>query len=79
MRKDVLGVVNNLGIPVIDIQENVFDSHHDPLDLFPFPKLSFRNYHYNAEGYRLVAEAITKRLKKDGIFEIDETKNQLSE
>ena len=42
----------------------VFQSHPDPLSLFPFK----RNGHYNAEGYRLVAEAIGKRLKADGIL-----------
>ena len=34
----------------------------DPLSLFPFRV----HGHYNAEGYRLVAEVIGKRLEADG-------------
>ena len=53
-----------LDIPIIDIHSKVFAPHPDPLSLFPF-----RAYgHYNAEGYRLIAEAIGKRLEKDGLF-----------
>lgn len=61
-REYVLRTVIGLKIPVIDIHSEVFISHPDPLSLFPFRRRS----HYNADGYRLVAEAITKRLKEDG-------------
>ena len=57
-RKAVLGTVTELGIPIIDIQREVLDLHPDPLSLFPFRIPG----HYNAEGYRLVAEAIVKQL-----------------
>tara|TARA_B100000519_G_C14198880_1_gene416846 strand:- start:560 stop:745 length:186 start_codon:yes stop_codon:yes gene_type:complete len=47
--------------------EEVFDPHLDPLSLFPF-----RIYgHYNADGYRLVAESISKRLKSDEIIPLN--------
>ena len=59
-----------LDIPVIDILSKVFDPHPDPLSLFPFRI----NSHYNAEGYRLVAEAIGKRLEADGYVPIKSKK-----
>jgi len=66
-REFVLDAVNKLGIPIIDIHNEVFVSHKDPLSLFPF-RIS---NHYNAKGYRLVAEAINKRLKSDGIIPLN--------
>jgi hypothetical protein len=60
-----------LDIPVIDILSKVFDPHPDPLSLFPFRM----NSHYNAEGYRLVAEAIGKRLEADGYVSIKSKTN----
>ena len=50
-----------LDIPIIDIHNEVFKTHPDPLSLFPFRIAG----HYNAEGYRLVAEAIRKQLDAD--------------
>jgi hypothetical protein len=59
-RNEVLRVVESLGIPVIDIHQEVFANHPDPLTLFPF-----RIYgHYNAEGYTRVASAIVESVKK---------------
>ena len=63
-REFVLRTVTELGIPIIDIHREVFNIHPDPMSLFPFRL----NSHYNAEGYKLVAEAIGKRLEADGIF-----------
>ena len=57
-------------IAVIDIQREVFDPHLDPLSLFPFRVTG----HYNAEGYRLVAEAIGERLEADGYVPIKSRK-----
>lgn len=57
-RGQVLSIVNELDIPMIDIYE-VFDSHSDPLSLFPFRA----NNHYNAEGYEIVARAIDRQLR----------------
>jgi len=64
MREFVLHTINELEIPIIDIHKEVFVPHSDPVSLFPFRMY----YHYNAEGYRLVAEAISKRLKADEII-----------
>ena len=65
-RDIVMQTATELDIPIIDIHREVFDPHPDPLSLFPF-----RIYgHYTAEGYRLVAEAIGKRLKADGYVPI---------
>ena len=61
-RDFVIETVKKLDIPIIDIQKEVFDPHPDTLSLFPLRILS----HYNAEGYKLVAEAIGERLKADG-------------
>ena len=65
-RDFVMQTATELGIPVIDIHKEVFDPHPDPLSLFPFRMIS----HYNAEGYKLVAEAIGKRLEADGYVPI---------
>jgi glucose/arabinose dehydrogenase len=64
-RETALRLAEELDIPVIDIQQEVFVPHADPMSLFPFRT----GEHYNAEGYRLVAEAIHKRLKTDEIEE----------
>ncbi len=54
----VMQTATELDIPIIDIHNEVFKTHPDPLSLFPFRIAG----HYNAEGYRLVAEAIVKQL-----------------
>jgi hypothetical protein len=59
-RAGVLSIVHDLGIPVIDFHD-VLKSHTDPLSLTPF-----LGAHYNAEGYRLLAELIVGRLTADG-------------
>ena len=59
-KKYVLTVINELKIPIIDIQ-SVFDSHPDPLSLFP---LRIKG-HYNAKGYKLVAEYLEKHIPDD--------------
>ena len=70
IRDFVIQTAKKLNIPIIDIHEEVFDSHPDPLSLFPFRI----GGHYNAEGYRLVAEAIGKRLEADGYVPIKSKK-----
>ena len=58
-RDFVLKTTNDLDIPIIDIHSEVFESHNDPISLFPF-----RLYgHYNAEGYELVSKAIFRKLR----------------
>ena len=66
-REFVLDTVNELEIPIIDIHREVFVPHPDPLSLFPFRM----GGHYTAEGYKLVAEFISKRLKADGIIPLN--------
>jgi lysophospholipase L1-like esterase len=60
-----------LDIPIIDIHKEVFDPHPDPLSLFPLRR---NGGHYNAEGYKLVAEAIGKRLEVDSYVPIKSKK-----
>lgn len=60
-RQRVLSTVQELEIPIIDLHEEVFLKQTDPFSLIPF-----RLYgHYNAKGYKLVAETIDKRLKEE--------------
>jgi len=47
-------IVNELNIPFIDIDEQVFKKTKNPLKLFPFEERG----HYNVEGYKRVSEAI---------------------
>lgn len=59
-KKELIQIINELQIPVIDIQ-SVFDSHPDPLSLFPF-----RIYgHYNSAGYMLVAKHLNNYISKN--------------
>jgi len=66
-REFVLRTSTELEIPIIDIHREAFDLHPDPLSLFPFRMSG----HYNAKGYRLIAETIGKRLKADGIIPLN--------
>ena len=52
-------IVTELNIPFIDIHTEVFSKEKNPLKLFPFEKFG----HYNAEGYRKIAETIYKFTK----------------
>jgi hypothetical protein len=56
-RDQVLKLVGSLGIPIIDI-DPVFQTHVDPLSLFPFRGVG----HYTETGHRLVAEEVLRRL-----------------
>ena len=50
----IKSIINELGIPFIDIDLQVFQKESDPLELFPFRQ----HGHYTVEGYRAVAEKI---------------------
>jgi len=63
----ILDTVRELEIPIIDIHKEVFVPHSDPLSLYP----SRKNGHWTAEGYKLVAESIIKRLKADGFIPLN--------
>ena len=69
-REIVIRTAIELDIPIIDIHKEVFEHHQDPLSLFPFRIFG----HYNTEGYRLVAKAIGKRLKADGVISLSPNK-----
>ena len=69
-RDFAMQMATELEIPIIDIHSKVFAPHPDPLSLFPFRL----HGHYNAEGYRLIAEAIGKRLEADGYVPIKSRK-----
>ena len=69
-RDFIMQTATELDIPIIDIHSKVFAPHSDPLSLFPLRI----NGHYNAEGYKLVAEVIGKRLKADGYVTIKSNK-----
>ena len=53
-------IVNDLNIPFIDINKEVFKKESNPLDLFPFSVKILLNSHYNVKGYKKVAEIIYK-------------------
>ena len=55
----VLHLVDDLGIPIIDISET-FAARDDPLALFT----SRVHYHYGKEGYRLVAETVLQHIER---------------
>ncbi|MDA7437901.1 hypothetical protein N8773_00880 [Candidatus Pseudothioglobus singularis] len=59
-KSKVIEMVKELHIPVIDIHQEVFADHPDPLALFPLRLEG----HYNAEGYSEVAKAIITGVKK---------------
>ena len=56
----VIDAVKNLELPVIDIHQDVFVKHPDPLVLFPFRQVG----HYTPDGYRKVTKAILSSVKK---------------
>jgi hypothetical protein len=58
--KKIIKIVNSLNIPLIDIHEDAFKKHNDPLSLFPFRKSG----HYNEKGYELVAKTIFKTISE---------------
>ena len=59
-----INIVKKLNIPIIDVHEEVFIYHSDPLSLFPFR----RHNHYNGEGNYLISDYIKKRLNNDNAF-----------
>ena len=65
-KNQVIKIVKSLDIPIIDIHEEVFNVHPDPLSLFPFRIAS----HYSPEGYYLVSEAIFLRLSNDKLLNL---------
>jgi hypothetical protein len=67
-RDQVLMLMNQLGIPVIDIAP-IFATHSDPLVFFP----SRRSGHYNEAGYQAVAETILRVLQEENHLRSSQT------
>ena len=58
-KSEVIDLVKGLDIPVIDIHQEVFANHPDPLSLFPLRSKG----HYTADGYREVTKAIVENIR----------------
>lgn len=58
-RERVLQLVADLKLPLVDLHPD-FEAHPDPVGLFPFR----RSNHYNADGHRLVGDAVLCALQK---------------
>jgi hypothetical protein len=61
--KRIQRLADTLGIGVIDLREEVFNRHSEPLSLFEFRETGG---YPNREFYKLSAGVISKRLRKDG-------------
>ena len=57
----IIKTVNEIGIPLIDIHQEVFSKHNDPFSLFPFRRYG----HYNSKGYKIIANKISEQIQKD--------------
>jgi len=55
----VKNIIEELGIPFIDIHKEVFENEENLLDLFPFEQ----NGHYNVKGYKKTGETIYRFAK----------------
>jgi hypothetical protein len=58
-KQEIKNIVSDLGIELIDIDEEVFKKENNPLELFPFE----RSGHYNREGYKKVSFKIYEKTK----------------
>ena len=56
--KKIVKIVEDLNIPVIDINKELFNKIKDPLILFPFSSPG----HYNAKGYELIARIVFEKI-----------------
>lgn len=56
--QNVIKIVKNLGIPIIDINNELLKKVNDPFDLFAFRL----NKHFNKLGYKLVSETIFQNV-----------------
>jgi hypothetical protein len=58
-RDEVLVLVNDLGIPIMDIHKSFVEASDNPLIFFPYKMFG----HYNEAGYKLVAETIIDSIE----------------
>ena len=59
--KDLKKIAQDLEIPFIDIDKQVFKKERDPLELFPFKM----HGHYNVLGYKKVTKAVYELTSND--------------
>jgi hypothetical protein len=59
--KEVIQIIKDLEIPFIDLNEEFFQKHKDPLSLYPFRS----HGHFNELGYKTLAEIIFKKFYKN--------------
>ena len=57
--KSVKKIINDLNIPFIDLDDELFSKEKNPLIYFPFETSS----HYNVEGYEKVSEIIYNKTQ----------------
>ena len=64
LSQKIINFVNEMNIPIIDIYDEVFLVHSDPLSLFPFKEKN----HYNSKGYELVSKTIIKKINNNKLI-----------
>ena len=61
----VINIINKINIPIIDLNNELFAKHPEPLSLFPAKIFGhYRPDHYNELGYKLVTKTIYERIKE---------------
>ncbi|MGV7221694.1 MAG: hypothetical protein ACQ9MH_09225 [Nitrospinales bacterium] len=63
IRKYMLRTLSQLGIPTVDVYNELKVMRSDPMILS-----SIKDGHYDAKGYRIVADMIARKLKEDGFM-----------
>jgi lysophospholipase L1-like esterase len=58
--KKVTEIVENLSIPIIDLNKELLEKHKDRLSLFPFRMVG----HYNEKGNQLIAKTIFRKINE---------------
>ena len=59
--KEVIQIIKDLEIPFVDLNEELFQKHKDPLSLYPFRSWG----HFNELGYKTISEIIFKKFFED--------------
>jgi len=62
--KNVIKIVNELKIPIIDINKDLFERYPDPLSLIAFRSSNSAIGHFNELGYKLVSKIILKKISE---------------
>ena len=60
--KNVINIVNELKIPIIDINKDLLERYSDLLSLIPFRSSNSPAGHFNELGYKLVSKIILKKI-----------------